>query len=729
MDKDLIADALAEFEEIEEAESENRTAWVEDMRFAMLADQWPEGVKRQRELDHRPCLTINRLPSFIRQVTNDARMNKPSIVCHPSGDGATKHTALILNGLIRNIEYSSNADIAYDTAMDHAVGGGFGFFRITTQYAGDDAFDQDLMIERVANPLSVYGDHDSTSADSCDWVRAFVIENYSEAEFKKKWPGAEPLDFKAAEANPSQAPWIQKDSIRAAEWWKREEVPVRIFQVDIGGGSPVVLTEARVKALRETLPGMQIIGDRMSKTWKVTQRIINGSEVLETNAWAGRYIPLVPVYGAEVIIEGKRTLKSLTRDAKDAQRMLNYWRTTSTELVALTPKAPWVGKKGFANSTKGKWQSANTANHAYLEYDGDVPPQRQGFEGPPAGALQEAMNAQDDMKSIMGIFDAGLGARSNETSGRAIMARQREGDVSTFNFVDNLNRAIRCAGRILVDMIPHVYTTQRIIRVIHEDGNNESVPINQPIPPGQPMPGLPQHMQDQVEGMTRVYDLTAGKYDITCKSGPSFTTKREESATQMTEFVRAFPQAAPLIGDLIAKSLDWPGADEIAARLKAMLPPQLQGQNPQAQAAQMQMQQMDQQAKQAIGQLQGELQKCQQALQKATSEAEAARLNNESDRIKVQIDMYKAVSDRMKVGADLMAGATPEMMPAIGEAQQQVGAVQAQKAQAVEQQETQEKQATAQVVLAAVQELGQMIDKLAQPRPVVRDENGLITQV
>ncbi len=727
MDKDLIADALAEFEEIEEAESKNRTAWVEDMRFAMLSDQWPEGVKRQRELDKRPCLTINRLPSFIRQVTNDARMNKPAIVCHPAGDGATKHTALILNGLIRNIEYSSNADVAYDTAMEHAVGGGFGYLRVTTQYANDDAFDQDLRIERIANPLSVYGDRHSTAADSEDWMTAFIIDSYTDAEFKKKWPSAKPLDFKNVDAK--QAEWIKKDSVRVAEWWTRDEVPTTIYLVDIGAGQPIVVNEDGLKALRETLPSLQIKGTRESKTFKVTQRIINGAEILEENKWAGRYIPIVPVYGAEVLVEDERTFKSLTRDAKDAQRMLNFWRTASTELVALAPKAPWVGKKGFASSTKKKWDNANVANHAYLEYDGEVPPVRQGFEGPPAGALQEALNAQDDMKSIMGIFDAGLGARSNETSGKAIMARQREGDVSTFNFQDNLNRAMRCVGRILVDMAPHVYTTQRIIRVIHEDGQNEPVPINQELPPG-PMPGIPQHMQDQSEGVARIFDLTVGKYDITCKSGPSFTTKREESAAQMTEFVRAFPQAAPLIGDLLAKNLDWPGADEIAARLKAMLPPQLQGQNPQAQAMQQQMAQMDQQAKEAIGQIQGELQQCQQELQKATTTAEAQKLDKEIEQKKTLIAFYDSVTKRMQAGLPVLPGAEqdPAMAAIAGDAHQQVQTNAAQQQATQNEAQTQSQQST-QAVLQAVQAMGELIDRLSKPRPVVRDQNGLIVEM
>lgn len=243
------------------------------------------------------------------------------------------------------------------------------------------------------------------------------------------------------------------------------------------------------------------------------------------------------------------------------------------------------------------------------------------------------MNAADDMKSIMGLFDASLGARSNETSGRAILARQREGDVSTFNFIDNLSRAIRHAGRVIVDLIPHVYNTERIIRAIREDGTNYKVPINQPTPVEQQR-GQGDQMQQQ-QSMLRVYDLTTGKYDVTCEAGPSFTTRREEAAAQMVEFIRAYPNAAPLIGDLLAKNLDWPGADDIADRLKAMLPPQVTGQNPEVQQLQQQMQQMDAQARQAIDQLQQQLQ--------------SIKLSKDTEQRKLLIDSFRAETERMKV--------------------------------------------------------------------------------
>lgn len=635
-DKDTLSEARERFDRIQEFEGDNRRAWADDLRFARLGEQWPDKIKRQREREGRPCLTINRLPAFARQVLNDARQNRPAIKCHPVGDGANQEVAEILNGLVRNIEYSSNAEVAYDTALEHAVYGGFGYFRINTAYAFDDAWDQDLVIERISNPLSVYGDDESVAADSSDWNTCFVAESIPNAVFEKRWgkktdkANWETDDFKD---------WFTEDETRVAEWWTREEQDATLLKLSNG----MVLYADEFEKVGDLMmaQGITVVGTRPTKTMKVRQRIISGCDVLEDNKWAGKYIPIVPVYGDEVLIEGKRTFLSLIRHAKDAQQMLNFWRTSSTELVALAPKAPWVGRKGAFNTDREKWDTANTVSHSRLEYDGPEMPQRQPFAGPPAGALQEAMNAQDDMKSIMGIYDASLGARSNETSGRAIMARQREGDVSTYHFIDNLSRAIRHAGRILVDMIPKVYNTERVVRVIHEDGSNDAVPINQ------------QFQKPADNGpVIQLYDLTAGKYDITCEAGPSFTSKREEAAVQMTEFIRAFPPAAQLIGDLVAKNMDWPGADDIAARLKAMLPPQLQGQNPEAQALKQQMQQMDGQARQAVGQLQQQLQQLMQRLQQTEAQLQAAKADKQVDMIGARIDAFEAETDRMKVIAE-----------------------------------------------------------------------------
>ena len=663
-DKDTLAEALEHFKLSEEAESENRKAWIDDVRFARLGEQWPDGVKRQREIDGRPCLTINRMPAMLRQVVNDARQNKPAIKVHPVDSGAKRETAEILNGLIRNIEYTSNADVAYDTALDHAVTGGFGYFRIDVDYACDDEFDLDIKICRIANPLTVYGDENSTAADSSDWNKAFITELYTESEFEKRWKGAEKSNWESSYRDLPDG-WRDNELVRVAEWWTREEVPAKLLKLSDG----MVLYVNEYMRIKDILDaqGITVVGERDTKTNKVKQKIISGAEVLEENEWAGKFIPIVPVYGDEVMVEGKRHWISLTRWAKDPQQMFNYWRTASTELVALAPKAPYLGPKGAFNTDANKWATANNVSYPYIEYDGGVMPQRQPFAGPPAGALQEALNASDDMKSTMGIYDAALGARSNETSGRAILQRQRESDTATFNYIDNLSRAIRHAGRVMVDLIPKVYNAPRIIRVIHEDGSNESVPINQPFTPDQAKSPQAQayeagKTQETVDGLTRIYDVTTGKYDVTCEAGPSFSTKREEAAAQMIELGRMFPPMMQVAGDLLVKNLDWPGADDIADRLKAMLPPQLQGQSPQVMQMRQQMQQMDQMAKQAVGQLNQQIAQLQQQLQQEKSHDAQAMLQADIDRKKLEIDEYNAVTNRMKVTAPAMTPQDIQML-------------------------------------------------------------------
>lgn len=617
-DEKLLTEAKDRFKLAQDAETDNRNAWLEDVKFAKLGEQWPDKVKRQREIDGRPCLTVNKLPAFLRQVINDARQNTPQIKSHPV-EGGDSETAEILDGLIRNIEYTSNADVAYDTALEHAVCGGFGYFRVNIDYTDEDSWDYDIKIERIVNPLTVYGDPNSTAADASDWRFAFITELVPKDEFESKWKSGEKVDWESY-GDGKEIEWKQDETVRVAEYWKREQVEKEI--VKLSNGQVMDKKQYDENGELFQMAGIEIVSQRTTKYYKVTQYIITGAEILETNEWAGKYIPIVPVYGDETFIEGKRIFKSLHRDAQDAQREYNYWRTTATELVALAPRVPFVGPKGAFNSDAERWATANTVSHPYLEYDGATPPQRQPLDmGGAASSLQQALNASDDMKSIMGIFDASLGARSNETSGKAILARQREGDVSTYNFIDNLTRAIRYAGLVIVDMIPKIYDKERIIRVIGQDDSNKSVTINAPY---------------EEEGVEKLYDLTAGKYDITVKAGPSFTTQREEAANQMVELLRAFPAAAPVIGDLLAKNLDWPGAEQIADRLKLMLPPQIQkaesqkGIPPEAQALiagmdqQMQvMKQQMQQGMQMLNQLGQENQKLKLENANKTKEIEA----------------------------------------------------------------------------------------------------------
>lgn len=624
MSDEILKEAQEAWAECDAAERDNREASKDDVRFGRLGEQWDDGLKKQRKLEGRPCLTINKLPPFIRQVVNDARQNKPAIKVMPQDSDADPMTADIISGLIRNIEASSDADVAYDTALEHAADRGCGYFRINLAYATDDSWEQDIVFERVANPLSVYRDPYSDKADSSDWNIAFVTEMMSKAAFKRKYPNAATTDFKGSDM---PAGWCVDDRIMVAEYWKREEIRRKLYAMSDGSN----LFEEDLKRRGEELLAKDIfpVGQpREVASHKVTQYVLNGVEVLSTTEWPGRFIPIVPVYGEEVNVDGKRYFRSLIRDAKDAQVMYNAWRTSSTEMVALAPKVPFIGPKGSFKSD-GRWESANSASHAYIEYDGQVPPQRQPLPAVPAGALQEALNASDDMKAVIGIYDAGLGARSNETSGRAIMARQREGDVSTFHFIDNLSRAIRHGGRILLDLIPKVYTEGRIARVLGEQGEVSTAKLGTPEDAKRSAEQAAMAGERAAE-VERIFSLGLGKYDLTVSTGPSFTTRREEAAMQMTELIRAYPAAAPVLGDLLAKNLDWPGADEIADRLKALMPEA--GGDP-AQAEQMQ-------------QMMAEIQRLQ-------ADNEQLRADQAIEAEKLNVDRFEAETDRLKVVGEM----------------------------------------------------------------------------
>jgi hypothetical protein len=583
-DDDLLKDAKAKFTLASDGESDNRTSYEDDIRFARHEEQWPSKIRKQREDEGRPCLTINKLTAFSRQVVNDARQNKPSIKVHPVDSGADPDTAEVLDGLIRNIEYSSNADVAYDTAVDCAVNGGWGYIRVGLDYAYHDSFEMDLSIQRVANPLSIYGDPNSTQADSSDWMDAFVVDRLSKDQFKAKYGKTKTLvDWD--DTSWHDETWREDNDVLTAEWWNRVEAEVKIAQFqDLRSGQIYTYSQKQIEEdtdVQTLLQAgiLQFKRERMGKTFKVTQRIMTGAEIIKTNEWAGCYIPIIPVYGDEYNIKGKRYFRSLIHSAVDAQRMFNYWRSTSTELVALAPRVPFIGPAKAFDSDPN-WQTANTVSHPYLEYDGGIPPQRMPLDsGPAAGALQEALNASDDMKSVIGLYDASLGARSNETSGKAIMARQREGDVSTFHFIDNMARAIRHTGRVLLDIIPHVYTGERMIRVMGEDMKPSNVQLGKEQPKVDPKTGQPM-VDEMGNAIMSMHDFSAGKYDLTVKTGPSFTTRREEAAYSMTEALRAFPDGASVIVPELAKNLDWPGADDIAEKLEAkssgQLPPEVQ---------------------------------------------------------------------------------------------------------------------------------------------------------
>jgi hypothetical protein len=400
--------------------------------------------------------------------------------------------------------------------------------------------------------------------------------------------------------------------------------------------------------------GVMPVNSRKTKGYRVKQHLMTGAEVLETRDWAGCYIPIVPVYGEELNLEGKRRFLSLISAAKDPQRRLNYWTSAATEIVALSPKTPYIGsEKAFALEPE-KWATVNKQSHAYIAVpSGAEIPQRQPLDGGQAvGAISQALTAADDIKTVLGMYDASLGARSNETSGKAIMARQREGDTSTFHFIDNLNRAIQHTGRILVDLIPYVYTPGRMVRILGEDGKattarvqnrmpGEPAPQRGPFDDAEPMDEMQEGMSP--EGYELIYDFGTGRYDVTVDAGPSYTTQREETVSALTELIRSVPNAAPLVADKLMKALNVADAEEISERFKAMIPQQAQGGLP--------------------PQLMQAMEKLKQDAMQFKQEADKLKADKSLEAQKVTNEAYKAETERMTA---LLPYMPPETLAALG---------------------------------------------------------------
>lgn len=721
---DLLDDAKEAFAEARDHENENRSAFLDDLKFARLAEQWPEAMRRQRELDARPCLTINQLPSYIRRLVNDARQNKPGINVHPVDSAADPETADIINGLIRQIEQSSDAEVAYDTALESAANGGWGYFKINTRYASDDTFDQDIVIEAVPNPLSIYGDPHSTKADSSDWMTAFELDQLSQRVFKRRFKDAEPLGFE----NPTgeRAP-TDEDHVTIASWWSREEIARQIVAVSmpdpeadpqqvmlamaLGVSDNLILdldTYEENQELFQAL-GMEVMGSpRDVPSYKVTQRILSGQDVLDTIEWAGKFIPIIPVYGEEVNVEGRRHFRSFIRDAKDLQMAYNFFRSARAEGVALSPKVPFIGKKGSFVTDAEKWDTVNTQSWAFIEYDGAEAPQRQPFAGVPEGAAEEANAALADLRNILGSGNTPL-TDENESSGRAILARQKQADITSFHFIDNLSRGIRHGGRVIIDLIPKVYSTKRVLRIIGADGAQQSVriapsnpqpeeaqgpaiqpgsppqPQQQALPPGAPTPqAAPQAPQPmispqvaaQLASVERIYDLTVGKYDLVVKAGPSYATLREELNTILLELVRAAPQILPAVADLIVKTLDIPDAEEVADRIQQMQQAQGQHGDPKAQQ---QMQQMQNALQQAHGQIQQWQQKAQAAQLDAQSAKQDVQLKTMEFQLKARelgIKEQEAQTNHLQATTDAQRVTLEAQQQQLEEARLRAGLVQ-----------------------------------------------------
>jgi hypothetical protein len=555
-----LTEILERFDADADHDQDNRTEALSDFKFR-AGEQWPTNVIQERQAENRPVVTVNRTGQFIRQVTGDLRKNPPSIRIRPVGDGADSDTARVIGGIIRKIEQNSDAQNAYITAIEHAATGGLGHWRVLTQYSQWDVFEQDVVVEAIQDPFAVTWDRMANKPTREDASHCFVSEWVSPEVFEAMYPDASPVSFEDRNFT-SSAPraWLGDNAIRVAEYWfKRKDRRLLALMPD---GKTVDITDLDPMQRQ----GLPIVRAREAEVDCVYWCKTNGIEILDKpRKWAGRYIPIVPVIGEEINTGERIVRQGLIRPIKDAQRLYNYARSAEAEVVALQPRAPFVATQKQVAKHWDMWKSANKKNYAALIYDADPqapgPPQRVMPPVASQALAQMAMTASDDMKATTGIYDASLGARSNETSGVAIRARQAEGDTGTFVFSDNLARSMRHSARIMLDLIPKIYDTERTMIVLHDDDSVQEVTLNQTV---------------MVEGEEVVlYDVTLGKYDVEVTVGPTYATRRAEAVESMMGFLQANPAAAPLIADLVAKNSDWPGAENIARRLRKAIPPQI----------------------------------------------------------------------------------------------------------------------------------------------------------
>jgi hypothetical protein len=542
-------------------ERDNRREAAIDLQF-LAGDQWPEQVRIERERDKRPMITINRLPQFVRQVTNDIRQSDLAIKTSPVDDRSDPKLATVFNGLIRQIQYQSSATYVYATAAEHQVSCGIGWFRITTEYTDDTTFNQEIRIKTIPNPLSVYCDPAAVEVDRSDANWIIVTQDMPAKAFKAQYPKASVQEIEAPTDHTSSLHWFNEENIRIAEYWRKK--PVKRTLALTPEGETVDVTD--IPAEMRRMMGVDQMRQRVVNTHEVEMLLVSGAEILGgPYKWAGKHIPIVPVIGGEVPLEKQRYRFGMVRFARDPQQLYNFYRTASAESIALAPKAPYLATPDMIGPFKSQWDTANIKNRPYLLYSPDpqapgARPMREHPPETPAALMNEAERASEDMKATTGIYDAALGAKSNETSGRAILARQQEGDVSNYHYADNLERSLHYAGRILIDLIPKVYDSDRIVRVMGDDDEENFVPINKVI---YGYDGLPVVMND----------LSTARFDVRVSIGPSYSTKRQEMAVSMLEFLKISPDAAPLIMDLVAKNMDFPGAEEISKRLKNTVPP------------------------------------------------------------------------------------------------------------------------------------------------------------
>ena len=587
---------------------------AEDIEFCVNKEaQWDETARKSRADAGRPCVSINKIASFVHQQTNALRANKMTLNAIPVDDSDVGK-AEIQDAMLEYVLKSSRADIATDWAGGRAIMGGFGFYRVTTEYENELSFNQDIKVKRIENPQSTYLSPEIKCPFGSDATEAITGEWMSKDEFKRQFPNHEAV---SVDDITEAMDWQSEDTVFVAEYYRVEYVQDTLYQLADG----TTLLKSKVDEY-EGDPNLEIVNERKTQTKTIMWYKCSRDAILEQTEIKADFIPIILVVGDEQWVKNKRYWNSLITNAKDPQIIYNYARTAQLEQLQKAGNRPWVADGESIEGYESYWADANNPNMTFLPYKSvgengqqyAAPFMATPYQGSP-DLMREALTASDEIKGATNIHDASLGAAGNETSGKAIMARQRQSDQGNFHFLDNFKRAYEHLGRVLLSMIPHYYDTPRVLRITQDNEVYKTIVVN--MPPDSPLvQKYEKELKDAEIGINGLYnDVTVGKYDIRIAAGADYNTQREEAREVLIELGRAYPQLMEISGDLIIRAFDFPDADKIAERLKMLLPPQLKGDEdgeappmpPELQQQIQQMQQQMQQAEQALQQMSQEL--------------------------------------------------------------------------------------------------------------------------
>lgn len=597
--QEIMLEAKKRFKSCEEWESFCRPLFDDDTKFANGDSdnkyQWPSALWQVRELDDRPVLTINKTHQHNLMIINDAKQNKPGIKISPVGDEASFEAAQIYGEIIRHIEYISSAETIYDRATTTQVEAGIGYWRIVTDYVSDNSFDQEIYIKGVKNPKSVYLDPNINEIDGSDATFGFIFEDWDKDLFDTKYPDFKHIASTTSLDNTGDS-WLTKDTVRVAEYFRKTQKADKLcaFINPITNEQVIIRHGQMDPELKKLYLLVKNAPDMGMGEWKerkvVTDDIqwfkIAGNEIIEEGVWLGKYIPIVRVIGTETVIDGILDRKGHTRALKDAQRIYNYNTSSNVEYGALQTKAPWVAPAAAIEGFEEYYRNANKQNYAFLPYnhideDGNTipPPTRPASPQSSPAYVQQMQIAQNEMMMVSGQYQAQTGENENAKSGIAINARQRQGDRATYHFIDNLAIAVRFTGRILIDLIPKVYDTVRVIRIAAMDGSIMNVKIDPKAPkPYEKLPLEENAPTDKAQQMAQiVFNPNVGTYDIQSDTGPSYATRRQEAFNALTQIAAQNKDFMNIGGDLLFKVADFPEADILAERWKKIIPKNITG--------------------------------------------------------------------------------------------------------------------------------------------------------